>query len=353
MNSRPVTTTELRAFIPLDSLSDEYLDRLVEQARWLRFPPATDLFHEGDQGDKTLYLKSGVVDLFQGELLKESVQGGTEQARHPLAPGTPRPLSARTGTAVELLELDTRTLDAVLTWQQEIARFESELHWQVEGGHADWLPRLLRVHDLHRVPPANIHTMLQRMQPVRYTAGQTVIRQGEAGDWFYIIASGRCRVTRETPRTPRGVTLGELGPGDSFGEEALVSGAPRNATITMLTDGTLLRLSKEDFRTLLQEPMVERVSLTKAKAMAMQGALCLDVRLPSEFEQAHVPGSANIPLFFLRRQMPKLDHNATYLVYCDNGGRSAAAVYLLNQNGYKAYVIEGGLPVEMLKKGGE
>src|SRR5690606_40893977 len=101
--------------------------------------------------------------------------------------------------------------------------------------------------------------IFMRMQRVDYQAGETVIKQGDEGDYFYVIVKGKCLVMRETPLNKQGIRLAELGMGDTFGEEALISDARRNATVTMLTPGALMRLAKEDFRTLLNEPMLEWV----------------------------------------------------------------------------------------------
>ena len=74
-----------------------------------------------------------------------------------------------------------------------------------------------------------------------------MIKQGTEGDYFYVVVAGKCVVTRETPLNKEGIKLAELGPGDSFGEEALIAEAKRNATVTMSTDGTLMRLGKTRF----------------------------------------------------------------------------------------------------------
>ena len=60
-----------------------------------------------------------------------------------------------------------------------------------------------------------------------------VIKQGDEGDFFYAIVQGKCLVTRESPLNQKGIKLAELGVGETFGEEALIAEAKRNATITM------------------------------------------------------------------------------------------------------------------------
>ena len=61
--------------------------------------------------------------------------------------------------------------------------------------------------------------------------------------------------------------LAELKAGDAFGEEALIVEGVRNATVTMKSDGVLLRLNKEDFIELLREPLLRRLSWQQANGV--------------------------------------------------------------------------------------
>ena len=132
-------------------------------------------------------------------------------------------------------------------------------------------------------------------------------------------------VTRETPLNREGIRLAELSVGDTFGEEALISEAKRNATVTMLTDGVLMRLSKEDFRELMNEPLQQWVGYPEARETHRSAAASwLDVRLPSEYQNLAIEGALNIPLYFIRLKLATLDRDVPYVVYCDTGRRSAA-----------------------------
>ncbi len=155
--------------------------------------------------------------------------------------------------------------------------------------------------------------------------------------------SGKCVVTRETPLNKEGIKLAELGVGDTFGEEALIAEAKRNATVTMLTDGVLMRLNKQDFRELMNEPLLQWVSYDRAREIVARGGRWLDVRLPSEHQNLSIEGSLNIPLYFIRLKLSTLDRNVPYVVYCDTGRRSSAAAYILVERGFDAYVLTGGL----------
>ena len=96
---------------------------------------------------------------------------------------------------------------------------------------------LLQTKAFHRIPPQNIQAIFMRMQRVPFRTGEVVIKQGDEGDYFYVIVSGKCLVTRETPLNKEGIKLAELGIGDTFGEEALIAEAKRNATVTYMEIG--------------------------------------------------------------------------------------------------------------------
>ncbi|MEJ2128334.1 MAG: rhodanese-like domain-containing protein [Woeseiaceae bacterium] len=134
--------------------------------------------------------------------------------------------------------------------------------------------------------------------------------------------------------------------GDTFGEEALISDAKRNATVTMTSEGAVMRLGKEDFKKLLNEPMLDWVDADQAGKIIQGGGQWLDVRLPSEFENHHLDGAINIPLYFIRLKISTLDKDKTYVVCCDTGRRSSAGAYILNERGYTAYVLQGGINKE-------
>ena len=211
------------------------------------------------------------------------------------------------------------------------------------GNNDDRMTTLLQTKAFHKIPPANIQAIFMRLQQVNYKAGDVVIKQGEDGDFFYVITRGRCIVTRETPLNKEGIRLAELQVGDTFGEEALISEAKRNATVTMETDGSLMRLGKEDFKTLLNEPMLDWVDRAGAEKIIAAGGQWLDVRLPSEFEAYHNEGALNVPLYFIRLKLKTLDPSVKYVVCCDTGRRSSAGAFILNERGFQTYVLKDGL----------
>jgi CRP-like cAMP-binding protein len=346
MESKPLELGLLRSFSPLDGLKSENLHALARKTVLRELTTGRLLFKEGDTDKRTFYLVSGVLELLHENRSVLVIRGGSPEARNPLAPGIPRRYSARVvSERIDYVSIDSDMLDMMLTWDQTGSYEVNELRGVDEEGPIsdDWMTNLLQTKAFHRIPPANIQAIFMRMQRVDYKTGDVVIKQGDEGDYFYVIVKGRCAVTRETPLNKEGIKLAELGMGDTFGEEALISDAKRNASVTMLADGALMRLAKQDFRTLLNEPMLEWVDMDEARTIVAQGAKWLDVRLPSEFENYRLDGALNLPLYFIRLKLKTLERDVHYVVCCDTGRRSSAACYILSERGFRASVLKGGL----------
>jgi len=341
---REASVQVLKSFAPLDGLKRENLSALAKKVSVRTMSAGRFLFKEGDTDKRTVWLVAGMVELREGERTVAMIRGGTAEARNPLSPHFPRRVSARAVDEISYLSIDSELLDVMITWDQTGTYEVAELQEQLGGGaNDDWMTTLLQTKSFHRIPPANIQAIFLRMQRVPYKAGEVVIKQGDEGDYFYVIVNGKCAVTRETPLNKEGIKLAELGTGDTFGEEALIAEAKRNATITMLTDGALMRLAKQDFRELMNEPLLQWVSYEQARDIVARGGKWLDVRLPSEHQNLSIEESLNIPLYFIRLKLSTLDRRTRYVVYCDTGRRSSAAAYILVERGFDAYVLRGGL----------
>ncbi len=347
MTGTPLTIEMLRRFTPLDSLKRENIAALNKKLQSHDLEEGKLLFKEGDSDSRTFYLLSGTLQLTNQEGGLKTLRAGSDEARNPVAPMLPRRWTARAVDKVQYISIDTDLLDVMLTWDQTGSYEVSDLNTtQTAPAPDDWMTTLLQTKAFHRVPPANIQAVFMRMQKVAFNSGDVVIKQGDEGDYFYVITHGRCSVTRETPLNKDGIKLAELGVGDTFGEEALISETRRNATVTMLSEGSLMRLGKHDFLTLLNEPMLDWVGYEEARSIIAGGrSKWLDVRLPSEFESFHETGAINIPLYFIRLKLASLDPSLTYIVCCDTGRRSSAGAFILNERGFDTRVLKGGLNV--------
>jgi CRP-like cAMP-binding protein len=346
--SQAVSPRDVVHFAPLDALSRDNLTELCRKARQTTTAAGHYLFRDGTQPAARLFLLDGTIELTgpDGDI-EQILEAGTPNASRALDLISPHARGARAKTEVTTLAVDRDLLDLMLTWHQsggyEVEDLSERTDQASAGGHPDWMTQLLQTECFRSIPAANIQAIFMRMESVPFKAGDVIIRQGEAGDYFYMIRDGQCTVTRTTAANPEGSPLAELGSGDSFGEEALISERERNATVTMSTDGTLMRLSKADFNALLTEPLLQWLDYDDAAELINQGAKWIDVRLPSEFENSHLPNAINLPLFFLRLKADKLDPATNYVIYCDSGRRSSAAAFILSERGFKVHALGRGL----------
>jgi CRP-like cAMP-binding protein len=339
--SLEIDPKQIKSFSPINSLNPENAQDLVKKITATPVQAGHYVFKKGDADKTHVYLLSGVIELVDDKKVIKMIKAGSPESLQPLAHGFPRRVSARAKIGSVVTKINSDMLDIMLTWDQTGS-------YTVEGvdeedDETDWMTRILQTRAFHRIPPANIQAMFMRMESVSYKPGEKVIEQEAEGDYFYIIKEGRCLVTRSTPANPNGVKLATLSVGDSFGEEALISDNKRNATITMLTEGHLMRLNKEDFNTLLNEPLLNWVEYDEARKLVEGGAIWLDVRLPAEHKAKLIKGSINIPLIFLRMKANSLDAQKKYVIYCDTGRRSSAASFLLNEKDIETYVLRDGV----------
>jgi CRP-like cAMP-binding protein len=106
---------------------------------------------------------------------------------------------------------------------------------------------------LHRVPlfaglsDSDVAAITRPARPESASAGDVLCRQGDPGHDFFVIVDGEASVDQG------GRVIARLGPGDYFGELALLDRGPRSATVTAITDMRLLRLAELDFSAVLDE----------------------------------------------------------------------------------------------------
>lgn len=342
--SQTVTEALLRRFSPLDGMKQENLISLARKVTISELAAGRILFRAGDTDNRAIWLVSGRLELREGDRPIAMLRGGASETINPVSPMLPRKFTARAIDSIQYLAIDSNLLDSLLTWDQTGIYEVGELATQFGSAEElDWMTTLLLSNTFRRIPPANIQAIFVRMQRVNCRAGEVIIQQGAEGDCFYAIVSGKCGVIRETPLNREGIRLAELGLGDTFGEEALISEGKRNATVRMLTDGALMRLKKEDFLELMKDPLQQSVGYPQAQKIIERGGRWLDVRLPSEFQNLAIAGAVNIPLCFIRIKLTALDRGVPYVVYCDTGRRSSAAAFILLERGFDVYVLRGGI----------
>ncbi len=336
-----VLVARLGRCVPLDALGRDHLKALLRLARVERLNPGQTAFQRGDSDHDAVYLVSGRVDLISADDVSRPIVAGSDKARYALSHLKPRRHDAVANGMAVVVRIDNMVLDRLLTLHQLAGYEVVEFEWP--GGDHDWLVRLLQTPLFQRLPALVIQRLLERLEPVNLPAGERVIRAGDRADFYYLIREGRCQVWRAPVSGGAETLVAELAEGQGFGEEALLAGVPRNATVRMVTAGRLLRLAQADFDRLLRASLVRWAEPEAAAEMLAAGARLLDVRLESEFRSGNIPGSINLPLHELRTRTDALDRRCTHLACCDTGNRSSAAAFLLSERGFDVQAVRGGL----------
>jgi len=229
----------------------------------------------------------------------------------------------------EYLSIDTDDFDDLLGWSFLGAFVLPEPHLKL----------------FHQLPLETVARAINCLTERAVAPGETIVRQGDPGDNYYVILDGEADVWETDGADAVPTLVNRLADGDSFGEEALLAECSRTATVTMTTPGRLLVLSKADFNALLRPPMVEEVNAAAARDMMALGvAKLVDCRHPVEHEGSRIKGARLVPLDSLRHDgVFALDPDMTYIVYCDTGRRSRAAAFLLHERGIRALALAGGI----------
>lgn len=186
------------------------------------------------------------------------------------APNDPDPLARRAGRALVDLyhDLAERGGDALAERVLEALaqRLPARAHEELAGGAAALLPPLAVMASVSReergellgqvvqftdFSPAQRLELADRLGVRLAAPGQVLIRQGEVGDTFYVLVSGLARVVVEDVSGDER-SVARLGPGDAFGEAALVSHEPRSATVWIEEEAVLLTLERESFAAFLR-----------------------------------------------------------------------------------------------------
>lgn len=330
-------------YVPLNLIHDGLLSDVVAAAKVFKAQKGTLLFKRGKVLEQYYFLLQGEVDLINSDFGVDRVSASSERSYQSLNSHSPTTVSAIAKSQVIYFTLPRQFVEKWLAGVRRIDASEPTdldayaANVSMEVGDVqesdDWMSRILTSPVFARIPMTRLQELFSRFEPVPVSKGERVIREGGAGDYFYVIASGQAIVSSRVGNFE--VYLKE---GDYFGEESLISQSPRNADVTMLTDGVLKRLNAEDFSALIKGPVLRYLTADEISKMKKPYKI-LDVRLPIEYRSGHSSESINIPLSRLRENVKDLAFGCLYAVSDEAGVRADIAAYLLCQAGFEAVVL--------------
>jgi CRP-like cAMP-binding protein len=350
----------LQKIYPLSQLPGEAIQKLLPGMRIRWFSQGSDLFRIGDSPADYHYVLEGSVWI--ADRAEEKFQAVGPDDFVPLPYIIPSVHRARTTVETKLLLVDRQLLSEVLKQFQPESAHAMELSYQSQPIMADaqampklgktsadrhqdlpgWQGAFLRAPGFQRVASRDLRSAFDLMKPVFFKAGEQVIEQGTPADYFYVVADGRVEVLRAFDQGQGGAKVAEYGPGATLGEDALISGNLRNATVRMVTDGTLMRLDGDDFRFLIKRALVRGIDPKDAKEMVARGSRWLDVRMPHERKGTEIPQSIAIPHPIVRGRLFTADPQLSYICICAKGFDAPVIAFTLCKYGFDAYHLKGG-----------
>ena len=330
-----ITKTLTENFFPFTLLSKTRSLEVINLVRFIELNAGETIQIRGSKGQDYLFLIEGSISYMHDGQLK-FYQDPEAHQRPILLQASPKLTTIISNEDCILCHANREMMDNLISWDEIASTLESsDISHQI-----DMVKNSLA---FRRLPLEHIEEAFQRMAPKLVKTGDTVVEYGSAGDAFYIIMEGTAEVFEKHIYEDRFEKVIDLGVGDAFGEEALVSGEQRNETVTMTSDGKVLVLSLTDYNELIASTMVQHVNAQVAQAMVQTGASLLDVRYQEESDMHHIANDTLIPLNQLRSRFDEIDKNKSYVVYCHAGARSSVATLYLQQQGIAAYNLDGGI----------
>ena len=330
------------SLVPLNSMRKDHISALLEHSEYTMRCKDDFIFTYGSNDNAVYYLLSGDVSLSHSGGQQRVISADTHWL--PIVQYQRRQFQAQTLNDCFILKVDYQKLDELMTWSHIADYLEIDISYERE--HDDdlqWMKTVLNSNLFYKVPPIKIQGIFSKIEAINVAVNEVILHQGDEGDYCYFIKEGVAEVLRQSDVSSVVEKVAEITQGRCFGEDALIQKTVRNATVKMLTAGTLMRLHKDDFMQLITLTEEDHFNTTSLAAVDMGKTTFLDVRTQEEYDHEHLRDATHIPLNLLRLKIRVLEKEQHYTVYCNAGYRSRAAAYLLAQKGFSITLLDGGL----------
>ncbi len=346
-----INANTVQPYKPFSELNDKYRKHVVFASEIIEFAKGDTVLKGSIDRQCYYFLLKGKITFKTGMLSKKTISSDDKNSLFDIGTSLPNDVDVIAADAGHMLSVKIDMMDAALAWTQA-AELEATStiaekplsnpakEMIVEEEEDDWMSELLAYPLFFNLPPANISRVLSLFEKVEVHKGEEIIKQGDEGNYFYALIKGKASVITDDQKDK---PVAHLVSGSYFGEDALVSGSPRSASVIMTTDGEVGRLDRDSFQSLLQEPVVKYISQEDVgKNLMKRSVRCvlIDVRSHEEFEHAPSHNSRNIPCRELRSSIAELDKEALYFISPEGGKRSELAAHLMSQANLQAFVIQ-------------
>jgi CRP-like cAMP-binding protein/Ca2+-binding EF-hand superfamily protein len=231
----------------LQNPDDDFLNELADSLVEVSHPAGTILFTEGDQGEHLFLVRRGQLTVDRGGEPLGTIAIGGWVGEGALLDGTTRAATVRALQDTVLFEMSRSSFQYLLGKHPAVASTLDHVH---EERRLDDMRRSLQrelladVSFLGTAGTGPLDALVEALE--RDSIEGTVFHEGDPGDRFYLVGSGRVRILHN------GLQVAELSTGAYFGEGALLSGNPRTATAEAVGPSTLYSLDRAGFDSIIQ-----------------------------------------------------------------------------------------------------
>ncbi len=336
----------LEKLVPVNRLPEQLRARLVQYSEMVDFRKGQVIFDRDDNHKMMYYLCHGKVNLETGDGKSFLVGSNDEIVVKELCKVY---AETRRAIAVEdssVLIINRQKADMYLHKNENRRNGPRVYTDNAENGTFDdqgWVESLLSTALFKNIINVNSESLLGSLEIIKPDEDEFILHQGELNNYLYYIYKGVCEelVRPSAHATP--LRLARLEAGSFFGEETLITGDTSRTSIKTITPGILVRLSKENFDKHINNNHIISITPAELDKLDTTRTVFIDVRYPDEVSESEESNITNIPLDVLRFQAGKFDKACNYVIVCNNGRKSRAAVFVLSQYGIQSKYVQGGL----------
>jgi CRP-like cAMP-binding protein len=224
------------------------LEDVAARARKVEFPAGTDVVRFGEPGDDFYVIETGEAEVLIAGFRVAQLGPGADFGERALLRSTTRAATVRTLTPVTLYAIDRLSFLSTITGQPPEALAGAD----VRIAHSETAPPSRPVSEvladvplLRELDRAGLNELVEGATIEDWEPGAVLIREGDSGSHMYVILSGRAQTT------VGGEHVGELLPGDAFGEIAVMHDVARTATVAATESLRTCRLEREALTAIL------------------------------------------------------------------------------------------------------
>ncbi|SVC78295.1 uncharacterized protein METZ01_LOCUS331149, partial [marine metagenome] len=206
------TLSIIKVLAPFNSMTEQQFDAVMAEGKVTQKARGTLIFKRSIADDYLYWLIEGSINLLDANFNTSVCVAGDQQASDAMDDCSPHRVSAVCNEDSLILAVNRASLNTIVE-----NREENDSNDETK----DWMSALLSTPLFEFIPPKNIQSLFKHFEQVHHQKGDIVIRQNDPGDYFYAIRSGRVKVVLE--KDGANIRIAELGIGDTFGQDALVS----------------------------------------------------------------------------------------------------------------------------------